>query len=189
MGEREWSWTAIKAAHANTRTSATIPLDSAAVAELKQLLDRHDRLRDEESGGLVEHGEELAALKDQIRALRQRAEESEVLFVFEGIGRSRAGVLLAEHPAPDGQADDDLYGPAPGWNSTTYPPAVLAESCVQPADLHGNHAAWREIHDTWSAGALARLWNAYRAAQQSVAVVPKRSAVSAALGESSSAES
>jgi hypothetical protein len=178
MGERSWSWADIQAAHANTRLTAVIQLDTVTVAEHDRLRDRLSRLEDEDATGLVDHAEEITALKDQIRDLIKKAEENELVVTFQGVGRSRYNKLRAEHPAVDGQAVDDLYGENPGFNFETFVPALMAEACIAPESLAGNVEAWTHIHETWDRGPVTLLWTRCWAAQQAVQTTPKLSAVS-----------
>lgn len=189
MDEREWSWDEIQAASANTRRSATVPLDTASVAEAKLLAERYERLNGEDRTGLADHAEEMAQLKDRIRELLAQAEAKQLTVVFQGLGKSAYNKLRSEHPAPADQLDEELYGKNPGFDVLTFPPAMLAAACISPPALAGNVQRWTHIHDTWNSGPVARLWEMCIAAQQSVNSVPKLSAVFAALGESSSSGS
>lgn len=185
--KREWSWEAIEAAHTNTRAVATVQLNTGAVAEIEQLLERHARLREHDATGLVYNQPEMTRIGDQVRALMAEIEDTELTVVFEALGRSRLNALRAEHPAPKDQAEDELYGANPGFNVETFPPALLAAACVEPADLAGNEAAWATIHDTWNPGAIALFFRKASSVQQAVQFTPKAATISERLkGENSS---
>lgn len=187
--KRDWSWAAIEAAHTNTRAVATIQLNTGAVAEIEQLLERHARLRGQDDTGLVNNQPEMTRIADRIRVIMAEIEKTELTVVFEALGRSRLNALRAEHPAPKDQAEDELYGPNPGFDVTTFPPALLSAACIEPADMAGNVEAWTELHDTWNTGAIALFFRKASSVQQAVQFTPKAATISERLKGTSSSKS
>jgi len=167
------TWAKLKATRTNTRVSTDIVLDAAAAAEADRLGAELDSLGDDAP----------AELAKQVRELEQQAAASRVTFTFEGVSRSAYQQLCDEHPAsPEDQAAGARFGPG-------FMPALLAASCVQPAELRGDVDEWTEIHDEWSNGMTTRLVGACLSANAGVAAVPKSSRASAILARTGSATS
>lgn len=166
------SWAQIKAQHSNTRREVTLVMDSAAALEAKRLTD--ELATADESA--------KASLAKRIKALEAKA--AAVTFAFEGVGRARHALILAENPPTKEQKKAAPAGMVPRYNLETFPPALLAASCVEPADLAGAVDAWTEIYDEWSDGQTSALWNACLAANAGVNDAPKSGAASAALASS-----
>lgn len=179
------SWADMKAAHRNTRRSVRIPLDQAAVEEAGRLDDELPRIQRDDDELTRDPQAPLTA--ERIRDLERQAAASEVLFVFEGIGRARHAKLLAEHQASDEQKK--LLGEYLPYNPEAFPPALLAASCVEPAELRDNVDEWRAIHDTWSAGQVKALWSTCTDANGDVMETPKSARASAVLARRNSAPS
>lgn len=168
------SWAQIKAQHHNARRSVSIVLDSEAALEAQRLAVELDSTPEKSK----------AALARRINALEEKA--APVTFVFEGVGRSRHQLLLAEHPPTAEQKDAAPEGMTPRFNLDTFPPALMAASCIEPAELRGDVEEWTEIHDTWSDGQVASLWGTCLAAQAGVNDAPKSAAASDVLANSAS---
>jgi hypothetical protein len=172
-------WADMKRRHVNTRVSVTIPMAADAAEEAARLVPQLRRMRDAD-GEVADLSEQLVALATRIRGLEQEAADSEITFVFEGIGRARNEKLRLDHPMPD-----DLKGTKlaelVNWNPYTYMPALMAASCVEPAELAGNEAEWVDIHDSWSDGQVDKLWRACLQANEGIAELPKSGLVSAIL--------
>lgn len=166
------SWADIKAAHSNTRREVTLVMDSAAALEAKRLADELATV-DEKS---------KAALTRRMKAAEQKA--GAITFAFVGVGRARHALILAENPPTKAQKKAAPAGMVPRYNLDTFPPALLAEACHEPAELHGDVDAWTEIYNEWSDGQTSALWNACLAAQAGVNDAPKSVAASAALASS-----
>lgn len=184
--KQQRSWAQAKAGWSNTRVSVTVPLDAHAADEAVQLERELRKLR-EEDGDIADRSEEIAQLAARIRELEAAAAESEMTFGFEGLGRGRYAKMLAQYPASDEQKaviDQDLV-----YDPERFPPALMAASCVEPAELAGNLAEWTDIHENRSPGIVTRLWRACQQAHLGVADVPKSLLVSAVLGQQSSDDS
>jgi hypothetical protein len=183
------SWADAKARHVNTRVSVVVPMASDAAEEAERLDPQLRRLRnaDGEQGDL---SEQVVALAEHIRDLERTAAESEVTFVFEGLPRSRWDKLLLDHPLPPELRKQ--LGADIDFNPETFPPALMAASCVEPAELHSDFddaghldpevlAEWTAINDGWSQGQVQRIWRACLQANTAVAEPPKSLLVSAVL--------
>lgn len=171
-------WAAAKRRHTNTRVSVTMPMAADAAEQAERLLPQLRRLRDAD-GEREDLSEQVHALAERIHQLECDAAASEVTFVFQGVGRGHAEKLRLEHPLPDSLKAQ--LGEVINWDPETYPPALLAASCVEPAELAGNDTEWQDIHDNWSEGQVAKLWRACMQANQGVAEAPKSALVSAIL--------
>lgn len=172
MAAKKRRWADIKRAHRNSRHEVTLVMDTASVVEAQRLAAQLEQAPEGEQPTLAR----------RVRALEDTAADSAVTFVFEGLGRSRYDLLVAEHPATDEQAAAVPEGQTLRWNPETFPPALLAASCVEPADIAGDVEEWAEIHRDWSAGQNARLWGACLAANAGVNEAPKSQAASDVLG-------
>ncbi|MGH3448677.1 MAG: hypothetical protein ACRDP4_13745 [Nocardioidaceae bacterium] len=172
------SWAAAKAAHRNSRRSITIIMDAESAAEADRLTEELDRLTDEA---------QTLALAKRIRALEDKAADSAIVFVFQGVGRLQHETMMIDHPATAEQQAAMPEGQTLRWNPETYPPLLLAASCVAPAEIAGDVDEWTEIHRDWSVGQVAALWGACMAANAGVVdEAPKSVAVSDALSRSTS---
>jgi hypothetical protein len=150
-------------------------------------LERQLRKLREEDGDIADRSQEIAALAAQVRELEERASESEMTFTFEGLGRGRYARMLADHPPTKEQKAE--LGAELIYNPETFPPALLAASCVEPPELASNLPEWTDIHENRSPGIVTRLWRACQQAHQGVADVPKSLLVSAVLGRQNSDDS
>lgn len=151
------SWAQIQAAHRNARKTVRIPMRADLVDDLAVL---EEQLRHEEEIDRWENRDPVAPqIARRIQQVEAQVRESEVPFVFQGLGRGQAAKLQAQHPATE-QVKKDLGNDDLEWNPETFPPALLAASCLEPAELVGNVAAWQEIHSTWSTGQVMPLWGA-----------------------------
>lgn len=178
-------WAVLKKARRNTVKSVRVTLRG-------DLLDEVERL--EAQMGVEREKDEwenrqpvVPQLARQIRELEDEARESEVEFIFEGMGRGEFAKLQAAHPVTDELTAE--YGPGLEWNPDTFPPALMAASCISPPDLTGDLAEWTEIHQTWSNGQIARVWMACLAANSAVADTPKSGLASEVLRQLGSGNS
>ena len=180
------SWADRKKVHRNTVRSAVVPLRG-------DLLDEVDRLEDElllaeAEDARLNRQPQAPAIADRILALEAQARESECRFTFEGLGRGAYAKLSAAHPATD-QQRADMPDVTLEWNPETFPPALLAASCVEPAELAGNVEEWTEIHENYSVGQVNRVWAACSIANAGVAESPNSQLASVAQRRRSSASS
>lgn len=178
------SWSEAKKAHRNTRLSVTVTLRG-------DLVDEVDRLEAEMAEAAkvdaTENRDPVALrIAERIQDLEREAAESEVTFTFEGLGRGQMAKLTAAHP-PRTDDEGDVFGAEKlPWNPETFPPALLAASCVEPAELAGNVEEWTEIHTEWNTGQVANLWGCCLQANNGVGITPKSRAAYDVLARRSS---
>lgn len=178
------SWSAVKARRTNTTTSCRVVMDGEAADEAARLGRELERLEAIDKAG---HGDDalhdrIREVAGQVQAAEAAAAETEVTFVFQAVGQGRYNRLKADHPLPP-----ELKGKVPeglDYNPVTFPPMLMALSCVSPPELHAEVdgdgkpdpavlAEWGEIHDTYSPGLNARLWSTALSAHIGVNQVPK----------------
>jgi hypothetical protein len=176
------SWAQLKAQHQNMIRSTRVTMRA-------DLVDRIDRLE----RALIEARAEdervnrqalAPGLAEEIRELETEARKSEVVFAFQAMGRGAFAKLQAQHPPrPE---DKELYGEETEFNPVTFPPALLAATCVEPAELRGNLAEFTEIHENWSEGQVMRIWGTCVQANAMVAHSPKSAVASEVLRQAHS---
>lgn len=80
-------------------------------------------------------------------------EHTEVTFTMRAVGRAVFRDLVETHP----KGDDDV--PLAQWNSNTFPPALIAASCVSPPMSEAEAVElWSD--PAWSQGELRNLFDA-----------------------------
>lgn len=173
------SWADLKKQHRNTRQSTRVTLRGDLLDEVERL--EADMRREAEIDKWQNRDPVALQIAKAIQVLEEQARESEVEFTFEALGRGEYAKLIAAHRPT--AAQKELYGEYLEWNADTFPPALLAASCAEPAELAGNLAEWTEIHTTWSNGQVTRIWNTCVLANAGVADTPKSLEASEALRE------
>lgn len=160
----------IDALYQPTQVPVRLTLDTRGVRELEDL---EAALADADAADQIENRAPLApGIAEQIVTKREQLLAAEVEFVFQDIGRKAFTDMVRAHPATKEQ--QDLLadgGQRLEWNPDTFPPALLAASCVSPADT--SQAWWDRKYEEWSVGQLNRLWRACLQAQQGVMEIPK----------------
>lgn len=153
MGEQ--SWAARKGQHRRPLHTVRIPMR----ADLPDQIGRLElEARREKAVDDRENREPVApGIARQIQDLEAELAASEEAFTFEALSRGTARELVAEHPATeDQQKEAAAEGRRLQWNPDTYPPALIAASCITPR-LTVEDAV--EIWDGWSDGQVAQLWS------------------------------
>ena len=169
------TWSELKAKRRNPRESVPLVMDTAAADEAKLLAASWDSTPEPER----------LTLATRIDAAERAARESIVVFTFEAVGRGAHELLVAEHPPTKDQLSGMPDDTTLRWNPQTFPPALAAASCVEPAEIAGDVDEWAEIHRTWSDGQWRALWSACMMAQGvAVSDAPKSRAASDALSRS-----
>lgn len=183
------SWAVLKKSQRNVVQSVRVPLrgdllDAVSLLEADlRVAQREDARQD---GGLNREPR-APGIARRIEELEAEARTSEVWFRFEGLGRGKLAKLEAQHVPTREQREtisEDLM-----WNPETFPPALMAASCVEPAELRGNVEEFAEIYDNWSQGQLDRMWRACQAANMMGGDVPKSELASAILRQADSESS
>jgi hypothetical protein len=183
------SWAQLKKLRRNTVKSVRLTLRGDLLDEVEQL---EEVMRREAETDKWENREPVAPqIGRHIHELEEEARESETIFRFEGLGQGEFALLQAAHPATDevrkrlGLADDQPLQ----WNPETFPPALMAASCIEPIELKNNVAEFAEIQRTWSSGQVQQLWDTCLTANVAVAETPKSSLASEASPRRSSKNS
>jgi hypothetical protein len=180
------SWAAIKKLHSNARQSVTLCVRGDLVDEIAKL--EQQMAREDEDDQRVNRHAVAPQIARQIQELEAVAREAEVTFTFQGLGQGRFAKLQAQHPAT-AENKQQLGTDELEWNPETFPPALMAASCIAPAELAGNDAEWLEIHQSWSNGQVLRLWATCMAANAMGADTPKSQRASEILQRLGSANS
>lgn len=122
--------------------------------------------------------ERQAEYEDRVAKRDELAEELEEVTVtmrFAALGRAKLEELLEEHPPTQKDKDEaeKQGGNPPDFNNETFPPALVALSCVEPADLAKGE--WldeeqdpprrrfpraEELFDEWNASELGAIFGA-----------------------------
>jgi len=183
------SWAELKKTRRNTVRSVRMTLRGDLldeVALLEEQMRREAEIDERENRTPVAPG-----IARKIQELEAEARKSEVLFKFEGRGSGEYALMQAQHPAtPEVKkrlgiaADAELE-----FSPETFPPALMAASCLEPAELAGNVEEWTEIHQTWSNGQVMRLWATCMAANAMVSDSPKSDRASEILRQVASESS
>lgn len=174
------SWAERKARRSNTIVSVVIPLAA-------DLLEAHDELEEQLQAAkaydaLHNEPDTAPGVARQIEAVEAEMKATEEKFTFRAIGRGKYARLVAEHPPTDAQKEKAGEANTTAvYNEDTYPPALMAASCIRPAEIAGDIEEWTEIHESWGFGQVSRLWRACLAANNGVAETPKSVAASVVL--------
>lgn len=183
------SWSQLRAAHRNTVRSCRLTLRGDLLDEVAKL---EEVMRREAEADEWNNRHPVAPkIAQQIRDLETEAQASEVVFAFEGLGQGTLARLQAEHPAT-AETRKRLgldEGAELEFDPETFPPALMAASCIEPAELKGNVEEWTDIHQNWSTGQVTRLWAACMGANAMVAETPKSERASEILRQANSANS
>ena len=179
------SWALLKGQHSNLVRSVMVVMRADLVDQIDRLENELIEIRQEDERqnrvALAPH------IAEQIRELEKQAQASEVRFAFKGLGRGEFARLQAAHPATDEIKAE--FGPDTDINPRTWPPALMAASCIEPAELAGNVAEWAQIHEEWSDGQVMRIWATCMGANAGVAAPPKSAIASEVLREDRSGSS
>lgn len=164
-----------------TKVRASVCLDSDLVIEISRLEQefKAEQAVDRRTNRIAK----APAIAERILLLKEQAQATEVEFVFAGIGRRAYTDLRLKHPPTDEQKSEaEEQGLTAEFNSDTFPPALLAASCVEPTGTSLDW--WARKYDEWTVGQVSRIWSACLAAQVGVAEVPKALEASASISDS-----
>lgn len=180
MSKKKATWAQAKKGFKRPRASVSIATRSDVIAEAEALdVELRQAREEDERHNRQDRAPEIAR---RIQALEAEAAESEIEFVFEGLGRGEYARLIAAHqPTEQQKRDAKSAGVEAPYNTDSFPPALMAASCIEPAELAGNVAEWTEIHDTWSLGQVTKLWRTVNTANAGVAELPKSVTASVVL--------
>lgn len=108
------------------------------------------------------------ALESELAEVHDLMRENEVVFRFRALGKLAYSDLLAAHPGRPGEDE--------AWNNITYPQALIAASCIEPAMTAEQLEALSEVLNQRQRN---ELFNAAWTAQVGETRVPISRAVSA----------
>lgn len=176
------SWAQLKSQYRPSVQSTQVTL-RADLLDQVQRLEREMlavRVEDEQTNRVAQ----APAIAERIRELEAQARASEVTFAFQAMGRGAFAELQAAHPPTKEQKAE--FGEEVEFNPVTFPPQLLAATCIEPPDLAGNLAEWTNIHQNWSEGQVMRIWTTCINANAMVAHSPKSAMASEVLRQASS---
>jgi hypothetical protein len=167
----------VRAQHRAVRYTVRIPMRADLVDEIKELERQAKRERaidDRENREPVAPG-----LAVRIQELEDQVADSEVAFTFESIGQRATAKLLADNPPTDEQkAQAEENGVSLAFNPDTYPPQLLAATCVSHTSTVED---WTDIWETWSTGQVTQLWAACLATNQGSADAGPKSLIASEI--------
>lgn len=178
MSEGVNIWAKAKQDHRPVHQSVRVPMRGDLLAEIGRL---EAEAQQAAAIDQVENRDPVApALAERILQLQDELRASEVEFVFHGIGRKAKAELEREHPpTPEQQTKAEEDGLKLLWNGDTFPPALLAASCVAPEGFDLEAAT--EVWDEWSEGQAKPLWQACLVANVAGSDVGPKSPIASAI--------
>jgi hypothetical protein len=177
------SWATLKSMRRNTVHSTVITLRGDLLDEVTRL--EEEMAREAEIDERENRTPVAPTVARRIQEREAEARRSEVLFRFQGIGQGEFAILQAAHPAT-AEIKKRLGEENLEFHPETFPPALMAASCIEPKELAGNLPEWEEIHRTWSNGQVSRLWGTCMAANAMVSQTPKSQRASEILQQAAS---
>lgn len=147
-------------------TAATACRTTAEVLAAKQpvrrrvivTLDEEAEVAVEEARRLVDdsQGEAADLARARLAAAQERLAAAQVAFVFRALSRAAYRALVEAHPpTPDQRLAAQARGEVCEFDPDTFPPALLAAVCEEPA-MTVEEA--RELLDGWTTGEAALIW-------------------------------
>jgi hypothetical protein len=172
------SWDQIEATHQHVRQTVHVPMRADLIDEIATL---EQRARREAAIDARENRMPVAPqLAEQIRELEDEVAASEVAFVFQAVGRREYAKLLAEHaPSEEQRASAEEQQIRLSYNPDTFPPALLAASCIEPADTTVERMT--NVWLNWSEGQVSPLWAACLATNMGSADVGPKSLIASEI--------
>jgi hypothetical protein len=172
------AWNQVREAHKHLRQTVRIPMRADLLDEISSLEARAEHEREIDKR---ENRDPVApGLAEQIQGLEQELTDSEVTFKFQALGRRAYAKLVAEHPPTDEQKAAAVEaGNRSLYNNDTFPPALLAAACIEPADT--TYDDMLDVWENWSEGQVAPLWSACLTANMAAADVGPKSQIASAI--------
>lgn len=115
----------ILAAARPRETEVKLCLSGDLAAEADRLTAKLEALGSRFAPSSLADTDPRTALESELAEVYDLMRENEVTFTFRALGKLAYSNLLAAHPARPGQDE--------AWNNDTYPEALIAESCLEPA--------------------------------------------------------
>lgn len=155
MTAKNWTWAKVEKASTPVETSATVCVRGDLALEHERLEAELQRAQQED---LRENRAPVAPqIAQQIVDLEAELAEYQVEFRFRGLGRKAFTDLIAAHPVTPEQQEQAGDVDLP-WNVETFPPALVALTCVEPKGVTEDAAYRASV--TWTLGQWAKLWRA-----------------------------
>ncbi|MFD6421032.1 hypothetical protein [Streptomyces sp. NPDC060198] len=149
--------------------STTILLDGQVAGEIERLEAELLTVSEDWTPSDLTEVSPARKISEQIAKLRKRARASEAVFRFRYVGDEAYSSLLAAHPSKD---------PAEGFDSVTFPRALIAASAVDPVMTEDDVKALFEVI---SQGDIKRLFDTAWDVHNASGLVPFSLAASALL--------
>jgi hypothetical protein len=175
MGEgRKRAWADVKGTFKTPKAQATVCARADLAAEYDTLLAEYEQAKadDRRDGGTAADEPKAPLLADKLLALREEMLDSNVTFVFQGLGRLREQELIDAHPPTNDQKKEitELL-----VNPDTYIPALLHAACVEPEGM--TLADWTGIWNEWTDGQTMPLRRAAQTVNKAAVDIPKAETV------------
>lgn len=143
---------AIDAKMTEPTAKASVYLDGASWSEANTLRARHKEAR-HTSDGLRSEAPKIQAELDQVLA---RLAESELVFTFRQLPKTEYADLVDDHPSDN---------PEWAWDDKTFPPALVAASCIGTSGIHtSSGVSAKEVVGLWERLGQAQTDELFRAA-------------------------
>lgn len=172
------SWKEARESHRQLELPVRVPMRADLFAEITALEVQAKREREIDER---ENREPVApGIAHRIMGLEEELRDSEVEFRFRALGRRRYNELLADHPPTDKQKQEAADADAVlAYNPDTFPPLLLAASCVEPTDMDVDD--WSDIWENWSEGQVGPLWRTCLAANMGGTDAGPKSQIASAI--------
>ncbi|MFF4246218.1 hypothetical protein ACFYY2_17370 [Streptomyces sp. NPDC001822] len=156
--------------------STTVLLDGQTAGEIERLEAELLQVSEDWQPADLTEQHPGRKISEQIAKLRQKAKNSEAVFRFRYIGDEAYSSLLAAHPSKD---------PQEGFDSVTFPRALIAASAVDPVMSEDDVKALFEVI---SQGDIKRLFDTVWDVHNSSGLTPFSLAASALLAAAAGGE-
>ena len=149
----------IKARKKAVTKRVTVQLDGEVANRIAGLRALQTAARD--SDRLSNEPDKAPAIIEQIEQAVEASRDTEIVFTFKSIGRFRYDDLVMEHP-PTKEAKRE----GAEFNPDTFPPALVAESCVTITEFDGTEIEGMSLEDAteifaspdWNGAELRRIF-------------------------------
>ena len=165
----------ILAAKKPNETTYQILLEPTLRSEIEDTKRALARAQRQERGDPGLAGGNTLKLEKRLEELETKAEELSVTFRFRGLGRRANDELMArpEHRPTDEQKAEFKKEGGQGeltFNTETYPPALIAATCIEPEGMTLEKA--QRLFDDWTTGDVEGLFTAAMMACRERSSVP-----------------
>jgi hypothetical protein len=105
----------------------------------------------------------LEEIEQEVQAVKTKAREESIFFLFESIGRKRYDKMMEEHPPSKEQViRAEKEGETLTFNVETFPFALIDACALEPEHEPGELGAWlqEDPDDEWNTAEIADLFQA-----------------------------